>query len=158
MCKGTKHSYLTHGWHILLALMLAASKPQMHPRTVVVLKQHHFLSALVETRRLGTLATDAAGQLDVLGHDGHTLGVDGSQVGVLEQAHQVGLSSLLEGQHSAALETQVSLEVLGNLTNQALEGQLPDQQLSALLVLPAVVNKGGGQSSSWLLTSMANPD
>ena len=92
----------------------------------------------METRRLRALATDATGQLDVLGHDGHTLGVDGSQVGVLKQAHQVGLGSLLEGQHSAALETQVSLEVLGNLTNQALEGQLPDEKLSALLVLPAV--------------------
>jgi hypothetical protein len=34
-----------------------------------------------------------------------------------------------------ALETQVSLEVLRNLTNQPLEWELPDQQLSALLVL-----------------------
>ena len=84
---------------------------------------------------LSTLATDAAGQLDVLGHDGDTLGVDGCQVGVLEQTHQVGLSSLLQGQHCAALEAQVSLEVLGDLTHQALEGQLADQQLSALLVL-----------------------
>ena len=64
--------------------------------------------------------------------------MDGSQVGVLKEAHQVSLSSLLEGQHSAALKTQVSLEVLGDLTNQALEGQLPDKELSALLVLPAV--------------------
>ena len=37
---------------------------------------------------LGALATDAAGQLDVLalGHDGHTLGVARAQVGVLEEA------------------------------------------------------------------------
>ena len=41
--------------------------------------------------RLGALATDAAGQLDVLWHDGHTLGVDGAKVGVLEEANQVGL-------------------------------------------------------------------
>ena len=75
---------------------------------------------------LGALATDAAGQLDVLGHDGHTLGVDGSQVGVLEQTHQIGLSSLLQGQDGTALEAQVCFEVLGNLTNQALEGQLAD--------------------------------
>ena len=45
---------------------------------------------------LSTLATDTAGQLDVLGHDGHTLGVDGAQVGVLEQTDQVGLASLLK--------------------------------------------------------------
>ena len=45
---------------------------------------------------LGTLATDPPGQLDILGHDGHTLGVDGAQVGVLEQTHQVGLAGLLK--------------------------------------------------------------
>ena len=45
---------------------------------------------------LSALATDAAGQLDVLGHDGDALGVDGAQVGVLEQTDQVGLGSLLK--------------------------------------------------------------
>ena len=85
--------------------------------------------------RLSALATDAAGQLDVLGHDGDALGVDGAQVGVLEQAHQVGLGGLLQRQHGAGLEAQVGLEVLGNLTDQALEGQLADQQLRGLLVL-----------------------
>ena len=74
---------------------------------------------------LSTLAADPAGQLHVLGHDGHTLGVDSSQVGVLKQADQVGLSSLLQRQHCRALEAQVCFEVLGNLTNQPLEWQLP---------------------------------
>ena len=45
---------------------------------------------------LGALAADPPGQLDVLWHDGHALGVDGAQVGVLEQADQVGLGSLLK--------------------------------------------------------------
>ena len=44
---------------------------------------------------LGTLSTDTTGQLDVLGHDGHPLGVDGAQVRVFEQTHQVGLTGLL---------------------------------------------------------------
>ncbi|GFH25970.1 histone H4 [Haematococcus lacustris] len=38
-------------------------------------------------------------------------------------------------QHSARLEAQVGLEVLGNLTDQALEGQLANEQLGGLLVL-----------------------
>ena len=46
---------------------------------------------------LSTLATDTAGKLDVLGHDGHTLGMDGAQVGVLEQTDEVSLAGLLEG-------------------------------------------------------------
>ena len=110
-----------------------------------------FLSGVKMCRRaqgLSALATDAAGQLDVLGHDGHALGVDGSQVGVLEQAHQVGLSSLLQGQHCAALEAQVGLEVLGDLTHQALEGQLADQQLRALLVLADLTQGHGTRAVS----------
>ena len=45
---------------------------------------------------LGTLPTDTAGKLDVLGHDGDTLGVDGAQVGVLEETDQVGLGCFLQ--------------------------------------------------------------
>jgi len=84
---------------------------------------------------LRALAADAARQLDVLGHDGDALGVDGAQVGVLKQANQVGLGCLLQRQDGGALEAQVRLEVLRNLANQALEGQLADEQLRALLVL-----------------------
>jgi len=85
---------------------------------------------------LSTLATDSPGQLDVLGHDGDPLGMDGTQVGVLKEANQVGLAGLLKSHDSRALEPQVSLEVLGNLPDQALEGQLADEQLSGLLVPP----------------------
>jgi hypothetical protein len=64
---------------------------------------------------LSALASDAAGQLNVLGHDGHALGVDGAQVGVLEQANQVGLSGLLQGQQGRALEAQVALrDIVGS--------------------------------------------
>jgi hypothetical protein len=38
---------------------------------------------------------DAAGKLDVLGHDGDTLGMDFAQVGVLKETNQVGLRGLL---------------------------------------------------------------
>ena len=38
---------------------------------------------------LSTLSTDTAGELDVLGHDGDTLGVDGAQVGVFEKTIEI---------------------------------------------------------------------
>ena len=79
--------------------------------------------------RLSTFSTDAAGQLDVLWHDGDTLGVDGAQVGVLEEADQVSLAGLLKGHDGGTLEAQVGLEVLGDFTDEALEGQLADEQL-----------------------------
>ena len=61
---------------------------------------------------------------------------DGAKVGVLEQSDEVCLSRLLQGHDSRALEAKVSLEVLGDLPNEALEGQLADEKLSGLLVSP----------------------
>lgn len=60
--------------------------------------------------------------------------MDGAQVGVLEETHQVGFAGLLQSHDGRALEAQVSLEVLGDFSHQALEGQLADEELSALLV------------------------
>ena len=95
---------------------------------------------------LGTLATDAPGQLDVLGHDGDTLGVDGAQVGVLEKTDEVSLAGLLESHDSRGLEPEVSLEVLGDLSHQALEGQLADEQLGGLLVLADLTQSHGSRA------------
>jgi len=46
------------------------------------------------------LATDTSGQLDILRHDGDTLGMDGAQVGVLKQTDEVSLASLLQSHDS----------------------------------------------------------
>ena len=63
-------------------------------------------------------------------------GVDGAQVGVIKQADLVDLASLLQSHDGGALETEISLDVLGDLTDQALEGELADQQLGGLLASP----------------------
>lgn len=83
---------------------------------------------------LGALATDAAGKLDVLGHDGDTLSVNGTQVGVFEETNKVGFGSLLKCHHSRGLEAQVSFEILGDFANKSLEGELADEKLGTLLV------------------------
>ena len=106
------------------------------------------------TANLAALATDAARELDVLRHDGHTLGVDGAQVGVLEEANKVGLRGLLEGDHGRRLEAQVGLEVLGDLTNQTLEWQFADEKLSGFLVSPDLTKSDSSWSVPvWLLHS-----
>merc|ERR1711936_726334 len=83
---------------------------------------------------LGTFTTDTSGQLDILGHDGDTLGVDGAQVGIFEKTNQVSFGSFLESHDGTGLEPQVSLEVLGDFTDKTLEGQFADQKFSGLLV------------------------
>src|SRR6202142_204727 len=88
---------------------------------VVALKRAVCLVVGAEVLRLSTLATDATGQLDVLWHDRHTLGVDGAQVGVLEETDEVGLARLLQGHNGGDLEAQVGLEVLRDVADETLE-------------------------------------
>ena len=92
---------------------------------------------------LGALTAETAGKLDVLGLDGDTLGVDGAQVGVLEERDEVGLDGLLESTDGRGLEAEVRLEVLSNLTDKTLEGQLADEKLGGLLVTPDFTKSDG---------------
>ena len=106
---------------------------------------------------LGTFATDSAGQLNVLGHDGDTLGVDGAEVGILEKADEVSLRGLLEGHDGRALEAEVSLEILGNLTDETLEGELADEKLGGFLVSPDLTeSNGSGPVTMGLLNSTSS--
>ena len=111
---------------------------------------------------LSTLSTNTPSQLNIFRHDGDSLGVNGTEIRVFEQTHQISLRSFLKRQHCVALEPQVCLqhkkqikisksllvqhnnqwqdqrnylEILGDLTNETLKRKLTDQQLSALLVL-----------------------
>jgi hypothetical protein len=61
--------------------------------------------------------------------------LNGSQVGVFEQGDEVSLRGFLESHNGRRLESQVGLEVLGDFSNQSLEGKLSDQELGGLLVL-----------------------
>ena len=92
---------------------------------------------------LRALATDAAGKLDVLWHDGDALGVDGAEVGVLKEVDEVCLGGLLEGRDGGGLEAEVGLEVLSNLADEALEGELADEQLGGLLVAADLTESDG---------------
>ena len=64
--------------------------------TLFCLDSCHPFNASCSGSTLGPLASDPPGELDVLGHDGHPLGVDGAQIGVLEQADEVRLGCFLE--------------------------------------------------------------
>ena len=53
---------------------------------------------------LSALPTDVTSQLEVLGHDGDSLGVGGAQIGVLKPTPQVSLTGLLSSHDSRALK------------------------------------------------------
>ena len=83
---------------------------------------------------LRALAADAAGELDILRHDGNALRVECAEVGIFEEADEVGLGSFLEGEDGRALEAEISVHVLGDLTDETLEGKLANEELGGLLV------------------------
>ena len=97
---------------------------------------------------LVALTTEAAGELDVLGLDGDALGVDGAEVGVLEEGDEVSLNGLLKSTNGGRLEAEVGLEVLGDLTDETLEGELSDEELGRLLVTTDLTES----DSSWLVS------
>ena len=69
--------------------------------------------------------------------------MDGTQVGVLEEGDEVGLNGLLESTDGGGLEAEIGLEVLGDLTDQTLEGELADEQLSGLLITTDLTESDG---------------
>ena len=84
--------------------------------------------------RLRSLSSDSAGQLDIFRHDSHALGMDGCEIRVFEKTYEVSLGRFLKSEDGRSLETKISLEILGNLTNKPLEGELANEELSGLLV------------------------
>ena len=105
-----------------------------------------FLLDIIKFIQLCGLAANAAGELDVAGHDGDALGVDGAEVGVLEEGDDVGLGGLLEGAEGVRLETTVGLEVLGDLADEALEGELADEQVCGALVAADLAEGDGAET------------
>ena len=103
-------------------------------------------TALVNNLR--TFTSDSSRQLDILRHDGDSLGVDRAQVGVFEQANQVRFGRFLQGQDRGGLESQVSLEILGDFSDKSLERKLSDQELSRLLVSSDLTKSDGTRSVS----------
>lgn len=61
---------------------------------------------------LRTFAAEATGELEVLGLEAAAAGVDGAQVAVLEQRHQIRFGSLLQREHCSSLPAQVGAVVL----------------------------------------------
>ena len=69
--------------------------------------------------------------------------MDGAEVGILEKADEISLRGLLEGHDSRALEAEIGFEVLGDLTDETLEGELADEKLGGFLVTPDLTESDG---------------
>ena len=59
--------------------------------------------------------------------------MDGAEVGILEKTDEVSLRSLLEGQDGLGLESNVVLDLAGQVLDDPLEWQLSDEEVSLKL-------------------------
>ena len=82
--------------------------------------------------------------------------MDGAEVGVLEETDEVGLGCLLQGHDSVAVEAEILLELLGDLPNETLEGELADEELGGLLVAADLAKSDGARAVLVGLLDSAN--
>ena len=60
--------------------------------------------------------------------------MNGAEIGIFKEGDEVSLNRLLESADGRRLEAQVGFEILCDFTDQTLEGELADEELSRLLV------------------------
>ena len=65
-----------------------------------------------------------------------------------EQRDEVSFNGFLESTDSRRLESEISLEVLGNFPDETLEGEFADQKLGRLLVTTDFTKSDG----TWAVT------
>lgn len=80
------------------------------------------------------ITSNSSSQVHVLLHHSYSVGVDGAQVGVLEDAHQVGLRALLKGLHGVRGESQVVVNTVADGLDESLEWSSRQQEVGGLLV------------------------
>ena len=61
--------------------------------------------------------------------------MNGAKIRVFKQSDQKSLAGLLERKDRRRLESKVGLEILGDFTHQALEGEPADEEFGGPLVL-----------------------
>ena len=84
--------------------------------------------------------------------------MDGAKVGVFEETDHVSFSGFLEGEDSGALETEVVLELGGNLADESLEGELADEELGGLLETSDLTESDGTWSEAVGLLDTTSSD
>ena len=59
--------------------------------------------------KLGEISTAVAGDINILGHNFYSIGMDGAQVSFFKKTYEVGLHSLLKIKYGRFLEVKVAL-------------------------------------------------
>jgi len=96
------------------------------------------------------ISSDSSGQLHVLLHEGHTLGVDRTQVSILENTGEVCFGGFLKGNESLRLEAELSVDVTADLAHESVEGS-SWKEVAGLLLIAFDLTEGDGTWSEPVL-------
>jgi len=103
---------------------------------------------------LSPLASDSASELNILRHNGNSLSMNSTKIGIFKQTNKISFSCFLKSRNSATLESEICFEILSDFSNQSLERKLPYEKLCALLILSDFTKSNGSWTESvWLLHS-----
>ena len=82
-----------------------------------------------------SFTSDTSHQLDISRHNHHSFRVDGTQVGVFKESHQIGFSGFLQGYYHRGSKSYIYFESLCNFSDQSLERQFLYQKVGTSLVV-----------------------
>lgn len=104
--------------------------------------------------KLRAFAADAPRKLHILGHNSNTFGMNSTQIRVFKQSYEMGFGRMLQGKHGRTLKSQVTVNMHRNLTDQPLERELANEQISRLLVSADFAK---GHSSGSITVGLLDP-
>ena len=95
------------------------------------------------------VSADSSGEVHILLEDSGALGVDGAEVGVLEDSDDVSFRSFLEGKESLRLESEFVIEIRADASDKSLERGAWKEVADRFLIF-LNLSEGDG---TWLVSS-----
>lgn len=87
-------------------------------------------------------STNASCQLHILGHDGNSLSVNGTQIGIIEQIHQMRFRRRLQCQNGRSLPSKGRFILRHlNFSYQTRKREPAQQQVGGILVRPNLLQR-----------------
>jgi hypothetical protein len=81
-----------------------------------------------------SLSSNSSSQLEIFSHDSDSFSMDRTQVSIFKKTYEISFSRFLEGKYCWRLESEVTFELLGDLSHQSLEREFSEKEVSGLLV------------------------
>ena len=95
------------------------------------------------------VSADSSGEVHILLEDSGALGVDGTEVGVLEDSDDVSFRSFLEGKESLRLESELVVKIRADASDKSLERGAWKEVADRFLIF-LNLSEGDG---TWLISS-----